>query len=433
MKKYIIVLILVIASCNEEDYVRESRVSPQAVCIDGVALDQITGITYSCKNYNLMSRISLGELNADAGNDCWGWTDSSTGKEYAIMGVNNGTVFVDITDPVNPFYLGKLPTATIDSSWRDLKVYKDYAFIVSEAEGHGLQVFDLSKLRGVQSKQTFSSDYLYYGYGHAHNIGINEKTGFAYTAGSGSSKNPVGIHALNINNPLKPKLELSLDEIGYSHDVQVVIYDGPDLDYVGREIYIGSNENKVVFVDVTEKTNPKIISSFFYDHQYTHQSWLTEDHKYLLMGDELDELDSSFQSLVNKTRTIIIDVTDLDNPVRHFNYISETDAIDHNGYVVGSKFFLASYTAGLRILDISNISNKQINEVGFFDTHNDQNSPGLSKISNTKQQDPGGDHSGRKGNIKAFNGAWSVYPFFESGNIIISDINSGLFVVKRKN
>ena len=89
MKKYIIILILVIASCNEEDYVRESRSSPQAVCIDGVALDQITGITYSCKNYDLMSRISLVELNADAGNDCWGWTDSSTGREYAIMGVNN--------------------------------------------------------------------------------------------------------------------------------------------------------------------------------------------------------------------------------------------------------------------------------------------------------------------------------------------------------
>ena len=433
MKKYIIILLLSIASCNKEEYVRDSRTLPQAVCIDGVALDQITGITYGCKNYDLMSRISLRELNADAGNDCWGWNDSLTGKEYAIMGVNNGTVFVDISDPINPLYLGKLPTATIDSSWRDLKVYNDYAFIVSEAEGHGLQVFDLTKLRGVQSKRIFSADYLYSGYGHAHNIGINEKTGFAYTAGSGSSKNPVGIHALNINDPLNPKLELSLDAIGYSHDVQVVIYDGPDLEYTGREIYIGSNENKVVFVDVTDKTNPKIISSFFYDHQYTHQSWLTGDHKYLLMGDELDELDSSYQSLVNKTRTIIIDITDLDNPILHFNYISETDAIDHNGYVVGLKFFLASYTAGLRILDISNISNKQIEEVGFFDTYNDQNSPGLSKISNTKQQDPGGDHSGRKGNIKAFNGAWSVYPFFESGNVIISDINSGLFVVKRKN
>ena len=429
----IIIAILIVASCSKDDTDPVNRTAPLAICIDGIAIDKNSGVSYHCNNYDLISHVSLKEMGAESGNDCWGWTDNLTGKEYAIMGVNNGTIFVDISDPLNPFYIGKLPTATIDSSWRDLKVYNDHVFIVSEAEGHGLQIFDLSKLRDVQSRQIFSADYLYTGYGHAHNIGINEKTGYAYTAGSGRSNSPVGIHALNIKNPKNPKLELTYSDIGYSHDVQVEIYNGPDIDYLGQEIYIGSNENKVVLVDVTDKKNPKIISAFYYDHQYTHQSWLTTDHKYLLMGDELDELDSSYQSLINKTRTIIIDLTDLDNPIRHFDYYSETDAIDHNGYVVGSKFYLASYTAGLRVLDISNINEKQIKEIGFFDTHNDGHNHGVFKITTNKEQDPGGDHSGKKGNIEAFNGAWSVYPFFNSENIVISDINSGLFIVKRKN
>ena len=88
------------------------------------------------------------------------------------------------------------------------------------------------------------------------------------------------------------------------------------------------------------------------------------------MGDELDELSSNGE-LVNKTRTIIVDLSDLDNPVSHFDYIADTDAIDHNGYVNGSNFYLASYTSGLRVIDIVNISQKNIKEVGFFDTHND--------------------------------------------------------------
>ena len=88
---------------------------------------------------------------------------------------------------------------------------------------------------------------------------------------------------------------------------------------------MGSNENKVVFVDVTDKSKPKLISEFFYDHQYTHQSWLTEDHSFALLGDELDELDLTSSPIVLKenvkTRTVVIDIRDLDNPILHFNYI----------------------------------------------------------------------------------------------------------------
>ena len=432
MKNYILILCLVlVSSCQYEDY-DDSKVidSPLATCIDGFAKIPGTDYEYSCLNYDLMGRITLEEMDAEAGNDCWGWTDSTTGREYAIMGVNNGTSFIDITDSTSPIYLGKLPTATVDSSWRDMKVYNDHVYIVSEAGDHGLQVFNLANLRGIDSEQVFSADYTDKSFGQAHNIAINEDSGYAYIAGARTK----GIYALNLSNPLAPKLELEGSQFGYSHDAQIVNYKGPDQDYFGKEIYIGSNENKVDIVDVTDKSEPKLISTFLYDHQYTHQAWLTDDHKYALLGDELDEVDSNYELKADaKTRTVIIDLSDLDKPELHHDYEAETKAIDHNGYVKGTEFFLASYTAGLRVLDILNIDQKSISEIGFFNTFIDHNDSGLPNSTTVKSQDPDGDHSGKKGNSEAFNGAWSVYPFFKSENIIISDINSGLFVVKKQN
>ena len=432
MKNYILILCLVlVSSCQYEDY-DDSKVidSPLAICIDGFAKIPGTDYEYSCLNYDLMGRVTLEEMDAEAGNDCWGWTDSTTGREYAIMGVNNGTSFIDITDSTSPIYLGKLPTATVDSSWRDMKVYNDHVYIVSEAGDHGLQVFNLANLRGIDSEQVFSADYTDKSFGQAHNIAINEDSGYAYIAGARTK----GIYALNLSNPLAPKLELEGSQFGYSHDAQIVNYKGPDQDHFGKEIYIGSNENKVDIVDVTDKSEPKLISTFLYDHQYTHQAWLTDDHKYALLGDELDEVDSNYELKADaKTRTVIIDLSDLDKPSLHHDYEAETKAIDHNGYVKGTEFFLASYTAGLRVLDILNIDQKSISETGFFNTFINHNDSGLPNSTTVKSQDPDGDHSGKKGNSSAFNGAWSVYPFFKSENIIISDINSGLYIVKKQN
>jgi len=419
-------------SCEYEDFDDNKDIeTPLATCVDGFATIPGTDHTYECLDYDLMGHVSLEEMDAEAGNDCWGWTDVMTGREYAIMGVNNGTVFVDITDPTNPIYLGKLPTATVDSSWRDMKVYNDHVYIVSEATNHGLQVFDLKKLRGLESAKTFVSDFLYNQYGQAHNIAINEETGHAYTAGARSR----GIHVLDLSNPVSPELVLEAPDFGYSHDVQTVIYNGPDIDYKGKEVYIGSNEDKVILVDITNKNEPKLISEFFYDHQYTHQAWLTTDHKYALLGDEADETTGfpDYDLLPDaQTRTIVIDLTDLDNPKHHFDYLSQNKAIDHNGYVKGTNFFLASYTAGLRVIDILNIDQKSISEIGFFNTFNDHHDHDHGKVKTSKfGQDPG-DHTGIKGGSDAFNGAWSVYPYFKSENIIVSDINSGLFIVKKQ-
>ena len=113
--------------------------------------------------------------------------------------------------------------------------------------------------------------------------------------------------------------------------------------------------------------------------------------------------------------------------------MSDTEAIDHNGYVVGSKFYLASYTSGMRVIDIINIEQKSFTEVGFFDTHIDDDHHHNNVDESSPPYGDPGDHTEKKGQeIEAFNGAWSVYPYFNSENIIISDINSGLFIVKKK-
>lgn len=371
-------------------------VMAQTPCVDNFAGG------FPCNDYDLQSTIDLSVLDSGIGNDSWGWTDSTTGKEYAIVGLGNGTAFIDISDPVNPVYLGKLPTHTSSSIWRDIKVYSDHAFIVSEASGHGMQVFDLTQLRDVSNPPVTFSNTAHYGeFGRAHNIVINEETGFAYAVGSGLFGG--GPHFIDITNPANPVNAGGFADDGYTHDAQVVIYDGPDTDYIGQEIYFGSNESILSIVDVTVKNNPIGISTSSYSNVgYTHQAWLTEDHRYLLLGDEFDEFNVGFP-----TRTVVIDVTDLDNPVAAFDYFGPTDAVDHNGYIVGDKYYLANYTAGLRVVDISDLDNQNMEEIGYFDAF------------------PSND------NVTTSGGSWSVYPFFASGNIVISDQDQGFLLVKQ--
>ncbi len=362
---------------------------------------------YPCNGYDLLSRIPLEYFESVEGNDSWGWTDSFDGKEYALMGLDDGTAFVDISDPEVPLYLGKLPSATVNSSWRDIKVYEDYAFIVSEAPGHGLQVFDLSKLRSVKTQQTFDSDLNFNAFGNAHNIAINIESGFAYVLGSKLFDG--GPAFIDINSPMNPSIVGGYSFSSYTHDAQVVKYHGPDTRFKEKEILFGSNSiggenNQLIILDVTDKKNPELISSIEYSNAgYTHQGWISDDHKYFFLGDELDEL-----KIGHRTKTRVFDIQNLENPIIHNTYYGQTASIDHNLYVKGSKIYMANYTSGMRVVDFNNISDNDFREEGYFDTYPSDNSTN-------------------------FFGAWNVYPFFSSGVILISDINSGLFIVKSSN
>ena len=376
--------------------------TPLNPCENGMA-----GI-FPCNGYDLMAHLTLTDLNATKGNDSWGWTDPRSNKEYAIIGLDNGTAFVDITDTENVIYLGKLPTATSNSSWRDIKVYNNHAFIVSEASGHGMQVFNLGNLRSVINPPvTFTTGAHFTDFGNAHNIVINEASGFAYAVGTTQFSG--GPFFINIQNPTNPIASGGYAADGYSHDAQVITYNGPDTDYSGKEILIGSNGqrhgvNKVAVVDVTDKTNPTGISTITYTNEaYTHQGWFTEDQRYFIVGDELDEVDGN----VTNTRILIFDMLDLDNPILLNEYFGPTEAIDHNGYVLDNIFFLANYRAGVRVHDISNIASGIMTETGYFDTYPENDNP-------------------------EFNGVWNVYPYFKSGNILISDIEKGLLIIKKQ-
>ena len=208
---------------------------------------------------------------------------------------------------------------------------------------------------------------------------------------------------INIQDPQNPVLEGGYAGSEYTHDAQVVTYTGPDVEHFGKEIFIGSNENEVVIVDITDKNDPILLSTVEYSNVgYTHQGWFTEDQRFFLLGDELDELEVG-----NRSRTIIFDFADLDAPFVHTTYLGPTFAIDHNGYVQDNTFYLSNYTAGIRTIDISGIEATTLTEVGFFDTFPENNDA-------------------------SFNGVWSVYPFLPSGNIIVSDISGGLFIVRRQ-
>ncbi|MFK7832450.1 MAG: choice-of-anchor B family protein [Winogradskyella sp.] len=391
-------LIMLLSCDNDDDTNNNSNPIPESQfpCINGMAG------AYPCSGFDLMSHVPIENLGGSGsqGNDSWGWTDPDTGKEYALVCTSTNSAFLDITDAANPLLLGTLPTTTDVSIWRDLKVYNNHAFIVSEAPGHGMQVFDLTRLRNVSNPpQTFTADAIYNGFGSAHNIVINETSGFAYAVGSDTFDG--GPHFVNIQNPTSPVAAGGYADDAYAHDAQVITYNGPDTDYTGREILIGSNENEVVIVDVTDKQNPTQISNIDYSNiGYTHQGWFTEDLTYFLLGDELDEINFGSNS-----RTLVFDFTDLDNPVYHMEYLGPTAAIDHNGYVVGNTFYIANYTAGIRAVDISNIASGVMVETGFIDTF------------------PENDNT-------AFSGAWNIYPFFNSGNIIVSDIEGGMFIVR---
>ena len=363
-------------------------------CTDGRAGE------FPCSGISLAARVAPETMGGEgaAGNDLWGWTDPQTSSEYALMGLSNGTAFVDVTDPVNPVFLGRLPTHTTDSLWRDVKVYRDHAYVVADGAGaHGMQVFDLTRLRGVPGPQTWAADVLYGDFGHAHNLAIDEASGFAYAVSTDTCAG--GLHIVNLATPNNP-LFAGCHSVTRTHDTQCVVYEGPDTEHRGRQICVSSNEDRVEVVDVTEKSAPLSLSSITYPQlRYVHQGWLTEDHRFFLLGDELDEIELNLS-----TRTHVFDVSDLDAPEYLYAHDLGTPATDHNLYVQGERVFEANYTSGLRVLRFGDLVSRDMVEMAFFDTYPDSDGPGTE-------------------------GAWSVYPYLPSGTILVSDIANGLFVL----
>lgn len=343
-----------------------------------------------------------------------GWT-SSDGREFAIVGQTDGTAFVEVTSS-GLSYLGRLPTQTSSSTWRDMKVIGSHAYIGSEASRHGIQVFNLEKLLEVDpsSPVTFSttSDLAAHfdGVGNSHNVVVNEETEMLYIVGASVCSG--GLVMVDVSDPTAPTQVGCDSSDGYVHDAQCVVYNGVDQDYVGREICYGYNEDTFTIYDVTDKANPTVISTTPYEGSaYTHQGWVVDaESRYVLLDDELDEQYGTNGS--GETKTYIFDISSLSSPQWTGTYTAPIKAIDHNQYVVDGLSYQANYGSGLRILDVANIGDDptgaSIEQLGYFDCY------------------PADDANPQP----SFVGAWSVYPYFSSGILVLNCIEGGLFAVK---
>ena len=386
-------------------------VGGQVDCSEGEAS------VFGCNDVDLVAFVPVSDLGGERGtrlNDIWGWTDPETERDYALVGRMDGTSFVDVTDPANPVVVGDLPRAegVEGTSWRDMKVYSDHMFVVSDnAANHGMQVFDLTRLREFTGTMlTFDEDAHYDRINSVHNIVINEETGFAYAVGSSGGGDTCGggLHMIDVRDPKNPTFAGCFADsrtgrigTGYTHDAQCVIYRGPDEEHHGKEICFGANEDALSIADVSDKENPVALSVATYPNiGYAHQGWLTEDQAYFFMGDETDE----FRQVAN-TRTLIWDVKDLDEPILVKEFFSENTSSDHNLYVLGDLMYQSNYNSGLRVFDVSEPETPRL--VGFFDTVPGPDSP-------------------------AMRGSWSNYPFFKSGIVVVTSMEEGLFIVKKR-
>jgi len=391
------------AECSvEHECPRTLSSSGPAKCEGGFARD------YGCLGIDLLSFTSLEDLGSGGmGNDIWGWVDPDDNREYALACHFDGTTFVDVSNPEAPIVLGVLPTHTVGSSWRDAKVFKHYVFIISEAVDHGMQVFDLHNLRPGRrpnakdstSVPVFEEDAWYGEFGSCHNMVINEESGYGYGVGSKTCRG--GLHMIDLNDPLSPQYAGCFSDDAYVHDAECVNYNGPDTRYHDHEVCFCFNEDTLTIVDVSDRNTPTMISRTSYSgYQYTHQGWLSSDSKYIFMDDELDEMYGS-----NKhTRTLVWNVEDLKAPELRNSYYSTETVIDHNLYYLDGKVYLANYCGGLRVYDF-NLQSEKLAEIAYFDVAPDCDTP-------------------------VFLGAWSSYPYFPSGNVVIETIDRGMFVVR---
>ncbi len=348
------------------------------------------GAAYDSLGVELLSQIPLSGFVGPpaAGSDIWGYV-SPAGREYAIIGLENSTAFVDITDPFNPVLIDQVFGP--DCAWRDIRTRGTYAYIVNDC-ADGMPIVDLGDIDNgtITLVKRFTGS----GFAHAHNIALNLDSGFAYFAGSNLAGG--GLVGVDLADPENPVLAGAWTE-HYVHDTFVTTYSvGP---YAGREIAFNFDPGSGVdIVDVTDKISMTTLATITYPNVGgTHQGWLTQDKRYVIFGDESDE---PYFGL--NTTTYIADVTDLEEPQLVDIFSNGGCATDHNLMIRGGFTYLAAYTMGLRVYDTSDVAN--ITEVAYFDTNPDSNAVD-------------------------FFGAWGVYTELPSGIILVSDRLRGLFVL----
>ena len=404
-----------------------------ADCEDGMAAD-----LFPCMNVDLESFTPLTDVDASFVNDVWGWQDPATKMQVAIVGSFEGTIFMDVTDGSNPVYLGTLASVVpgdFGNIWGDIRVYENTAYIGSEAidfenfEGYGVQVVDLTQFRGATGAIDVVETNRITDMTNSHNLSLNPDSGRLYVAGAviglqvcETSVPPGAPEYFNgeggsivydvSTDPHNPQFIGCLNQDGYNHDIQCVDYRGPDLDYRRHEICVGSNEDSLTVYDATDINDVEVLARVEYQdfpyegdgipNYYTHQGWLSDDHSFFFLGDELDEYVSGFSRT-----TYIWDFSDLDNINVISEYSDGNSSIDHNMFVDNNRLYQSNYSSGLWIYDTWEARNGELDLRGYFDIF------------------PVDDRTD-------FFGTWGNYPYFGKGKVVVTSSDEGIFVLDAK-
>lgn len=307
----------------------------------------------------------------------WGYYDAQ-GNEYAIIGALNGTAIVDLRFlPDSLHEVGFIPGPQASYSYREFKTYLHYLYIVSEG-GEGVQIVDLS---GLPNTIRFVGSFLFNGYNRTHTIG--ETDGYLYL--NGGNATPTGGTAIvSVRNPEQPQ-KLGSFSGHYVHDSYT---------YGERFYAAGIFGHGLSIINVSDKQNPVFIKTIGYPGAGTHNAWTTDDGKYVLTTDEINATPKTLK---------IWDVRDLEVITKVGEWNPRPAETIHNVCVKGNYAYTAFYKAGFLVADISNPANPIT--AGYYDTY-----PAINSIT--------------------FDGAWGVYPYLPSGRILLSDMQTGLYVFR---
>ncbi len=338
------------------------------------------------QNITLRSHLRLPDSTIEYAN-IWGY--AAKNREYALIGTTRGSAIVDVTNPDAPKLIKQIEA--VQSLWREIKSYRDYAYITTEGSGQGLQIINLSSLPDSNvAVKNYKGDGDLLEIVKVHALHVDTAKGFVYLYG-GTSFVKVGNDTISVQgavvlniktDPWNPKF------VGFFN--KSYIHDG----IVENDTLYGGHIFNGYFsiIDFKDKNNPIILGTQTTPNTFTHNTWLSDDHKTLFTTDEragayLASYDISSLSnirLLDKIRTV-----------------SGQNAIVHNTYIKKDYAITSWYTEGVTITDANRPRN--LVQVGQYDTYN--------------------------GSGASFNGTWGVYPYLPSGNLIVSNIEAGLFVL----